>query len=57
MARKDALREADGPMMMDNWQVSTPFLWDRSQPHYMANAHYTLSCKLRYKIWKETMIV
>ena len=46
MARKDAVRKGDGPAMVDNWQMSIPFLWDRIHPHYMTNGHYMLSCKL-----------
>ena len=41
--RKDAVREGDGPAMVDHWSFDIIHFGNRNHPKYMALAHHFLA--------------
>ena len=43
ITRKDAVREGDGPFVMETWKMAVPQFCSESHPKYLINAHYMLA--------------
>ncbi|XP_078025695.1 uncharacterized protein LOC117260601 isoform X1 [Epinephelus lanceolatus] len=50
LARKDAVREGDGPAMLESWKMDLIQFWSRSHPKYFIIAHNMLTSKINYTL-------
>ena len=47
LIRRMAVREGDGPAMIDDWKADLLQFWCCKHPKYFINAHYLLACELK----------
>lgn len=50
LARKDAVREGDGPAMMESWKMDLIQFWSKSHPKYFNTAPNMLTSKINYTL-------
>ena len=43
LARRDAVREGDGPAMVECWQMDMVTFWRKNHTHYLVIGHHMLT--------------
>ena len=51
LARRDAIREGDGPAMVDFWKMEMVTFFKKNHSKYFVNGHYMLSGKSVTKMY------